>query len=76
MPAAGNVFDELKAKADEVNKHIGRKLIIMTGARTDINKIAACGKVFVGVSRAALEAMAAEKPGYTCGKRRLSGTFQ
>ncbi len=34
----------------------------MTGARTDINKIAACGKVFVGVSRAALEAMAAEKP--------------
>ena len=31
-------------------------------ARTDINKIVASGKVFVGVSRAALEAMAAEKP--------------
>lgn len=38
IAGGGNVFDELKAKADEVNKHIGRKLIIMTGARTDINK--------------------------------------
>ena len=29
----------------------------MTGPRTDINEIAAAGQVFVGVSRAALEAL-------------------
>lgn len=75
IAGGGNVFDELKAKADEVNKHIGRKLIIMTGARTDINKIAACGKVFVGVSRAALEAMAAEKPVILAGNEGYLGLF-
>ena len=34
----------------------------MTNARTDINKFAVSGKIFIGVSRAALEAMACERP--------------
>lgn len=58
----GDVFNEINTKADEINKKLGKKLIIMTNARTDINKFAVSGKIFIGVSRAALEAMACERP--------------
>ena len=75
ITGGGNVFDELKSLSDEVNRKIGRKCIIMTGARTDINKIVSSGKVFVGVSRAALEAMAAEKPVILAGHEGYIGLF-
>lgn len=58
----GDAFEEINQKANEINQKLGKKLIIMTGARTDINKFAASGKIFIGVSRAALEAMACEQP--------------
>ena len=57
IAGGGNVFQELKEKADKVNADLGRKCVVMTGPRTDINRIVAAGQVFVGVSRAALEAM-------------------
>lgn len=67
----GDLYNDLKAKADAVNERIGRDAIVLTGARTDVNKILACADVCVGVSRAVLEAMAMEKfciaagdPGY------------
>ena len=47
----------------------------MTGARTDINKIVAAGDIFVGVSRAALEAMSAEKPVIVAGNEGYIGIF-
>ncbi|MDD5944535.1 MAG: polysaccharide pyruvyl transferase CsaB [Clostridia bacterium] len=75
IAGGGNVFDELKAKADGVNKKLGRQCIVMTGARTDINKIVAAGDIFVGVSRAALEAMAAEKPVIVAGNEGYIGIF-
>lgn len=59
---SGTLFDQLKQKAAEINKKAGAQLIRLTGARTDINKLIATGEVFVGVSRAALEAMSAQKP--------------
>lgn len=71
----GNVFDELKAMADGVNGQLGRKIIAMTGARTDINKIVAAGDIFVGVSRAALEAMAAAKPVIVAGNEGYHDLF-
>lgn len=71
----GNVFDELKAKAEKTNASIGRECITMTGARTDINELIAVGKVFVGVSRAALEAMAAAKPVIIAGNEGYIGLF-
>ena len=58
----GDVFDEINQKANEIKQKLNKKLIIMTGARTDINKFASSGKMFIGVSRAALEAMACEQP--------------
>jgi len=67
----GEHYDALKKRADIVNNRIGRRGIVLTGARTDVNKIIAASKVCVGVSRAILEPMAMERlcivagdPGY------------
>lgn len=67
----GDHFDALQAKAQEINDRLGRNGIILTGPRTDVNKIIATSKVCVGVSRAILEPMAMERlcivagdPGY------------
>ena len=71
----GDVFDEIKEKAEQINQKLGKKLIIMTGARTDINKFAASGTIFIGVSRAALEAMACEQPTIVAGNEGYLGIF-
>lgn len=75
IAGGGNVFDELFAKAAQVNRSMGRTCITMTGPRTDINQIVAAGHVFVGVSRAALEAMAAGKPVIVAGNEGYHGLF-
>ena len=75
IAGGGNVFDRLKAKFDIVNEKLGRQCVVMTGARTDINKIVAAGDIFVGVSRAALEAMSAEKPVIVAGNEGYIGIF-
>ena len=71
----GDSFDEISQKANEINQKLGKKLITLTGARTDINKFAAMGKIFIGVSRAALEAMAAERPAIIAGNEGYIGIF-
>ncbi len=57
----GEAYDELKKMADGVNKKTHAKTVIMTGARQDVNNIIKICDVFVGISRAALEAMMAGK---------------
>lgn len=71
----GNDFDAVNAEAEAVNAQIGKRVIIVTGSRTDINKFAASGDVFIGVSRAALEAMACEKPSIIAGNEGYIGIF-
>ena len=71
----GTAFEELKKLADEANESLGYPCIILTGPRTDINKLVAAGDLFVGVSRAALEAMAAEKPTILSGAQGHMGLF-
>lgn len=71
----GDVYDELLSKSNEANKQIGNNCITMTGARTDINELVAVADVFVGVSRAALEAMAAEKTTIVAGNEGYIGIF-
>ena len=75
IAGGGDVFDEIKAQADAANRAAGEDYIVMTGARTDINEIVAAGDLFVGVSRAALEAMAAEKPVVVAGNEGYIGLF-
>ncbi len=71
----GNDFDKIKEEAEEMNRKIGSRIVIITGARTDINKFVASGDVFVGVSRAALEAMACRKPAIIAGNEGYIGIF-
>ncbi|MBR3560504.1 MAG: polysaccharide pyruvyl transferase CsaB [Oscillospiraceae bacterium] len=75
IAGGGDVFDEIKAQADAANASAGENYIVMTGARTDINEIVAAGDLFVGVSRAALEAMAAAKPVIVAGNEGYIGLF-
>ena len=57
----GEAYGEIKKMADSVNKKTHAKTVILTGARQDINNIIKICDVFVGISRAALEAMMAGK---------------
>ena len=75
LAGGGDRFDELEKKAQRINKKLGRQCVIMTGARTDINDIVAAGDIFVGVSRAALEAMSAGKPALIAGNEGYIGIF-
>ena len=72
----GDVFEEIKSKAEAINQKLGKRLIIMTGARTDINYFAASGEIFIGVSRAVLEAMACEQPVIVAGNEGYLGIFE
>ncbi len=71
----GNDFEKIKEEAEAMNKKIGSRVVIITGGRTDINKFVASGDVFVGVSRAALEAMACRKPAIIAGNEGYIGIF-
>jgi len=71
----GNDFDKIEEEAKAMNKKIGSRVVITTGGRTDINKFVASGDVFVGVSRAALEAMACRKPAIIAGNEGYIGIF-
>lgn len=72
---SGDDFENVKSMTEKVNNQLGRDVIVLTGARTDINKLIAPCKLFVGVSRAALEAMAAEKPVIIAGNEGYIGLF-
>jgi len=71
----GDDFDAVKHGADEVNKRLGRKLIHVTGQRTDINRFLALADVFVNAARASLEAMSAARPVILAGGAGYIGIF-
>ena len=75
IAGGGDVYEELAAKAIQANEEIGRRCLILTGPRTDINRVVAACDLFVGVSRAALEAMAAGKPAVLSGAQGHTGLF-
>lgn len=69
----GTQFERLKDRVVAVNKKAGRKLVMLTGARSDTNSILSVTDVFTGISRAALEAMAMAKPVVLCGDMGYMG---
>ncbi len=71
----GNVYAELEEKVNAINEQLGKRYIVLAGARTDIYKFAAVSDIFVGVSRSALEAMACEKPVIVAGNEGYLGIF-
>ena len=71
----GNDLAAIEAEAKAVNETVGSPVIITCGSRTDINRFVASGDLFVGVSRAALEAMACGKPAIIAGNEGYIGVF-
>lgn len=71
----GNDFERLRGVVRTVNDSIGKEVIKLTGGRTDINRFIACADLFVGVSRAALEAMSAGVPVIIAGNEGYIGIF-
>ncbi len=71
----GNDLTAIEAEAKAVNDAAGKRIIITTGSRTDINRFVASGDLFIGVSRAALEAMACGKPSIIAGNEGYIGIF-
>lgn len=71
----GDDFPRLSEHAQNANEAVGFPLVRLAGARTDINRLIAAGDIFVGVSRAALEAMAMAKPVILAGNQGYLGIF-
>ena len=71
----GDDLDRIERLSDMANEAAGARFVFTTGARTDINKFIAAGDLFVGVSRAALEAMSASKPAIIAGNEGYIGIF-
>lgn len=72
----GNDYDRLVSKVEEVNNTVGTRVAVATNGRTDINKFVASGDMFIGVSRAALEAMSSQKPVIIAGNEGYIGVFE
>jgi len=73
--AGSGFYDNLLENAAKVNSDAGYKAVILTGARRDIPEIIAASDIFVGVSRAALEAAASAKPVILLGGEGRLGIF-
>lgn len=75
----GDSYDRLKKSADDANKTIGRDAVKAIGSVTDVENYLRAGKrentLFVGVSRAALEAMACGLPALLSGSQGYLGVF-
>ncbi|MBQ2707714.1 MAG: polysaccharide pyruvyl transferase CsaB [Clostridia bacterium] len=71
----GTALTALTEKARAVNEALGREVVTLTGPRTDIPDLCRAADVFVGVSRAALEAMACERPIVLAGQQGYIGVL-
>lgn len=71
----GTELESLKKIAENVNRELGAKRVIMTGAASNINEYAASANLFIGVSRSALEAMSASRPVIVAGGQGALGIF-
>ncbi len=71
----GNDYENVLSKAKQVNDELGYEAVILTGPRIDINRLISPAKLFVGVSRSALEAMAEKKPVIIAGNEGYIGLF-
>lgn len=75
IPTEKNLLAEVKEIAAALEKKYSRKIIFTPGLRTDTPNFIAAGDVFVGASRAALEAMSVGKPTIVCGNEGYIGIF-
>lgn len=75
LVGGGTEEEKIRQIAAKSNKAAGRNIVTMTGNRSDTNVFTAAADVFVGVSRSALEAMAASRPVIVAGNQGVLGIF-
>ena len=71
----GDVLDEIRTLAAKTDEILGGGHIFVIGPRPDVSRILPMADVFVGVSRAAMEAMAARIPVVLTGHQGHLGVF-
>lgn len=76
IAGGGTALNELRISVDRINNKVGRNIIKLTGAITDVNQLLSSGGVFLGVSRSALEAMATGLPVILAGSQGYIGIFK
>ena len=69
----GDDMPTLISKVARANEAIGEEKVILAGKRSDIPSIMGYGEIYVGVSRGALEAMAAGIPTVVSGDEGFAG---
>lgn len=69
----GECFDDIKARANSINARIGKNTVLAVGEVTDVPRFLRGGDAFVGVSRAALEALAVSIPIVIAGNEGFLG---
>lgn len=75
ISAEKNLLTDVREIAADLETKYGRKIIFTPGLRTDTPNLIAAGDIFVGASRAALEAMSVGKPTIVCGNEGYIGIF-
>ncbi len=71
----GNCKDEVFSIAKDLNKKIGEEAVVCTGAKYNVAEYLSSASIFVGVSRAALEAMSCGCEVILCGDEGYGGIF-
>lgn len=71
----GNDFMRVKKAAEEANRALGYEGVILHGATTDLRHALSHGDIFVGVSRAAIEAMASHHATVVAGNDGYGGVL-
>ncbi len=69
----GELLGDVRAAAQKANSELGRRTAICVGATVDAQEISASADIFIGTSRAALEAMAAGVPVLLYGNAGMHG---
>lgn len=75
LVGGGSEYKRIKALCKDTNLRIGKPMLHAVGGQTNVEKFIALGDIFVGVSRAALEAMSASKPVILAGNEGYLGIF-
>jgi polysaccharide pyruvyl transferase CsaB len=73
LVGGGSEFERIRALAEGINTVCGRAVVEAVGARGDIERLLSQADIFVGVSRAALEAASCGLPVILCGNEGYTG---
>jgi polysaccharide pyruvyl transferase CsaB len=73
IAGGGNALPRLRARAAEVNRALGREAIALVGWAEDLPTLMRAHRIFVGVSRAAMEACASGCAVILCGNEGYLG---